>query len=107
MVLGESSASLESPSSIIFLYIRQAMIFISATLGTVNIVRRVCMSGIEGLNKMITAMIFMVTMVLWKEQCVSRLGTRQTKRELTGSRPVHLVITPWRILADSLQRPKV
>ena len=50
------------------------MTFISTTFGIAKADPRI--AGIEELNNMITDMIFMVTMVLWKEQPVSYLSMR-------------------------------
>ena len=64
MPLVEISVPAEVPKSIVFLNARLAITFISATFGTTKLVRR--MSVFEGQNIMITDMIFMATMVLWK-----------------------------------------
>ena len=62
MPVVEISVPVEVSKSIVFLNARLPMTFISATFGTMKIVRRV--SVFEGQNNMITEMIFMVTMVL-------------------------------------------
>ena len=47
-------------------------------------------------------------MVLWKEQPVSYISMiHRSGKMLTSSRPVHPVIMPWRIPADSHQRSRI
>ena len=85
--------SLDAENSIVFMNTRPAMIFIITTFGTTE-TDRITLE-FEGLNKIITDMIFTVTMVLWKEQPVSYLSMRQIRKVLTSSRPVHPATIPW------------
>ena len=73
MRLVEVWVSLRDPN-IVFLYTRQAMIFISVTLGIAKITWRI--SGIEWLNNMVTVTRLTVAVVLQKDQLISWLSIR-------------------------------
>ena len=69
MTLVDSLQLEEDPESIVFLNTRPPMTLIRTTFGTERIVRTV--SEFEGVNKITTDMIFMVTVVLEQTVVIS------------------------------------
>lgn len=100
-ILVEMSFCMGNPN-FMFLKTRQAMIFINATFGTVNNVRR--FAGSERMYRRLTVIRLKVIIVLTESRNDLLAGQEITTRVLTNSKPAHLVALPWRTQASSRQK---